>query len=140
MKNHLVVSISALALAAALALPATAANVTGTLSGSSDTATGAGAGDGTGAGAAVDATTTASTSASGSFTVDNVLKDKPFGDIAFDQSKTPDEATMALSDAQKLEIQQRCDVVANNPNAYNNDTSVWCTTYLDWWKKNHPAG
>jgi hypothetical protein len=134
-KTHLTASLSAIALVAALALPAMAADST------TNAAAGVNAGVNAGASAAgVDATTTASTSASGSFTVDNVTKDKPFGDITFDQSQTPDQATMSLSDAQKQELQSRCDVIANNPTAYNNDTSSWCTTYLNWWKQNHPNG
>jgi hypothetical protein len=133
-KTTLIASLSALALAAAVSLPAVADDTT-------NAAAGVNAGVSAGANAAgVDATTTASTSASTQFTVDNVTKDKPFGDITFDQTKTPDEATMALSDAQKQELQSRCDVVINNASVYNNDTSAWCTTYLDWWKKNHPAG
>jgi hypothetical protein len=135
MKTKLTASLSAIALAAALSLPAIAAD--------NSTTVGAGVNAGvnaTAGAAGVDASTTASTSASGSFTVDNVTKDNPFGDITFDQSKTPEEGTMALTDAQRLEVEQRCDVVKNNPNAYNNDTSSWCMTYLDWWKKNHPNG
>jgi hypothetical protein len=133
-KTHLTLSLSAIALAAALSLPAIADDAT-------NAAAGVNAGVSAGASAAgVDASTTASTSTSTQFTADNVTKDKPFGDITFDHSKTPDEGTMSLTDAQKQELQSRCDVIANNPNAYNNDDSVWCTTYLDWWKKNHPNG
>jgi hypothetical protein len=136
-KKQLILSISALALAAAFSLPATADDATTNAAAGATTGVNAGA---NAAGVGVDASTTASTSAASTFTVDNVLKDKPFGDIVFDQSKTPDEATMALTDPQRLELQQRCSVVIDNPNAYNNDTSTWCTSYLDWWKKNHPAG
>ncbi len=133
MKNRFIVSISALALAAAVTLPAFAAETT------TNATAGAAATAGVKAPGA-DATVTASTEASGSFTVQNVAPETPFGAITFDPKKTPDELATTLTADQQKELGQRCQVVSDNQTVYNQDTSVWCTTYLDWWKKNHPAG
>ena len=132
MKKQLVMSISALALIGSLAAPAFAASATATV--------GAAAGT-TVTTPAADANANVAANSSTSFSTDNVTKDKPFGDIMVDQSKQPADADFAaMTDAQKQELNSRCDVVGKNANLYNNDTSLWCTTYLDWYKKAHPAG
>ena len=126
MKKQLVLSISALALIGSLAAPAFAAGTTAT--------TGA-------AVPAADANANVAANSSTTLTVNDVTKDKPFGDIVIDQSKQPTDTDLAaLTDAQKLELSNRCDVINSNMTNYNTDTSFWCKSYTDWYKKGHPAG
>ena len=132
MKKQLVLSISALALIGSLAAPAFAAGTTATtgaaVSGSATTP-------------AADANANVAANSSTTLTVNDVTKDKPFGEIVIDQSKQPTDTDLAaLTDAQKLELSNRCDVVNSNMTNYNTDTSFWCKSYTDWYKKGHPAG
>jgi hypothetical protein len=132
MKKQLVISISALALIGALASPVLAANVGATVgatvSGQANTPAG-------------DANANASSNSSTQLTTNEVTRDRPFGDITVDQSRQPNDADFAaMTDAQKQELNTRCDVIGQNAQMYNNDTSLWCKTYLDWYKKGHPAG
>lgn len=132
MKKQLVISISALALIGSLAVPAIAASTSATVgaavSGSATTP-------------AADANANVAANSSTTLTTSDVLKDKPFGEIAIDQTKQPTDADLAaLSDAQKLELTNRCDIIMQNSANYDAATSFWCQSYTDWYKKNHPAG
>ncbi|MEJ0011752.1 MAG: hypothetical protein WDM94_03810 [Bauldia sp.] len=132
MKKQLVLSISALALVGSLALPAFAASTTAT--------TGATV-NGTVTTPAADANASVAANSSTTLTVNDVTKDKPFGDIVIDKTKQPADADLAaLTDAQKLELNSRCDIINTNTANYDADTSFWCKSYADWYKKSHPAG
>ncbi len=132
MKKQLVISISALALIGSLAAPVFAASTTATVGA---------AASGSATTPAADANANVAVNSSTTLTVNDVTKDKPFGPIIVDQSKQPTDTDLAaLTDEQKLELNKRCDIVGNNAALYNNDTSVWCTAYIDWYKKSHPAG
>lgn len=131
MHKQLVISISALALIGSLAAPVFAA--------SSTTTAGANAA-GSVTTPAADANANVAANTSATLTVNDVSKDQPFGTITFDQTKSPDELSTTLTADQQKELSQRCDVIDANKDMYDNNTQVWCMTYLEWWKKNHPAG
>jgi hypothetical protein len=123
MKKQLVISISALALIGSLAAPVFAASSTTT------------------AGATVNAAgATVGANGSAALTLNDVSKDKPFGDNGVDQSKQPtDEDLAKLTDTQRDDLSARCDVIMKNSSNYDENTSFWCQAYSTWYKKMHPG-
>lgn len=82
--------------------------------------------------------------APGQWTVQNVDRAKPFGDIKVDVSKASEQSLQALeatlSPAQKAELMGRCSVIsaAANVGRYSVAEFAWCNSYMGL-HKNDPG-
>ena len=150
MKNHLFLSVAAIALSTAFGFAAANADTldaAGNVTSGVDVTT-----EGSSGSAKTDLNTAATVdtpnanisiagaaTASGSFTVDDINAERPFGDMIFDPDQTLEQLNMAMTIDQRMELDERCDVIVNNMDVYKTDTTQWCVTYIDW-KKMHPQG
>lgn len=166
MKKNLMLTAAALAVTAALAFPAFAVNATSTVNGAVNgaagavtTATGGTATQGTDAnnGAtqnanAADANaagkptygspTSNDSSAKHAMALGDIDMNRPFGDLAIDQTLAPDALDKSLNAKQRAELRNRCNVIMSNSDKFMTGSpksvAEYCMGFNEYWKKAYP--